>query len=172
MQKSRASIEEAAHARPCGNLERAAPRRGSSSRAAEGRRLARRDSRHQSASFNRRLRSVRGRPRKKTGPAGRLRALRRACSARTDAHLARWLRRACPARTDRALATRTARSSSAQTRASGALSAHSGNARHASPLSHSLCDRHLIHGRASRCLVTPSLVSLDVHASLSGRGAH
>ena len=77
-------------------------------------------------------------------PAGS--ALRRARSARSSAlapraptRTLRALRRAHPARTDRALATRT-------TRAPGALSAHSRDARHASPLSHSLCDRHRVHG--------------------------
>ena len=97
--------------------------------------------------------SARGRPRRKAGPAGRHRALRRACPARSDAlapraptRTLRALRRAYPVRTDRALATRTTRSSGAQTRASGALSVHSHDARHASPLSHSLCDRYFVHG--------------------------
>ena len=48
----------------------------------------------------------------------------------------------------RAHPTRTTRFSGAQTRASGALSAHSRDATHASPLSHSLCDRYLVPGWA------------------------
>ena len=65
-------------------------------------------------------------------PTRLLRALRRACPARSDA-----LARCAPtAHTQRA------------TRASGAFSAHSRDARHASPLSHSLCDRYLVPGWA------------------------
>ena len=95
------------------------------------------------------------------GLAGRLRAHRRACSARTDAlapraptRTLRALRRAYPARIDRALATRTTRSSGAQTRASGALSAHSCDAKPASPLLYSLCDQSLVYGWAPLCPIT------------------
>ena len=161
LDNSRVPTEETAHAWPRGNLERAAPgvalatvdreppAEWGTPHAAGGRRLARRDSRHQPASCGpRRLRPARSRPRRKAGPAGRLRAHRHAHSTRSDALAPRAptciihaLRRAHPARTDSALATRT-------TRASGAFSAHSRDARHASPLSHSSCDRYLVHSWA------------------------
>ena len=48
----------------------------------------------------RRLRSVRGRPRRKAGSAGRLRVHRRACSARAPARVLRARRRVHPARAD------------------------------------------------------------------------
>ena len=121
LDKSRVPTEETAHAKPRGDLERAAPRRSSSycwlyAPSGVG------DARHRrgltagtprpaaparSSGPRRRLRSARSRPRRKAGSAGRLRAHRRACSARTDARAPhaptralRAHRRACSVRTD------------------------------------------------------------------------
>ena len=107
---SRVSTEETAHARPRGNLERAAPRRGSSycwPRASSGvgdaphRRKPTAGAPRLAAPAScgpRWLRSANTRPRRKAGFAGRLRAHRRACLARTDALAPR-----VPTRTLRAL---------------------------------------------------------------------